>query len=235
MKPDRKLPACRSVIRIDAIVEHCRGKRVLNIGMGGWVDDASKNDAFLTRDALHDSVHYQLSQVAERLTGTDIIQDSLDKMAQLVPGRYVLADLTSADFARRFDERFDVVVFAEVLEHLDDFRAALANIRAVLKPGGTMILTSANAYSADRIGKMLFSYEACHEEHTSYFSYVTIRRLLAMNGFRIGRFDFHTERPIRRSKRSRMALYYAMRGITSVLPQFSEGIFVIAEPIPDGG
>lgn len=230
----RKLPKTDAVIRIDAIVETCRGKRVLNIGMGGWVDDAGKGDLVLTQDALKDSVHYRLSQVAAELTGTDILQDSCDKMGRLVPGEYVRADLTSADFPKRFDTRFDVVVFAEVLEHLDDFRTALANIRRVLAPGGQMILTTANAYSADRMVKMMLNYEAVHEEHTAYFSYLTIRRLLEMNGWAIERFYFHIEQPARNCKRSRHWLFHAMRALTRVLPQFGEGVFVIARPVEKG-
>ena len=232
MKPQRKLPRTRSVLRVDEIVRQCRGKSVLNIGMGGWVESQELGDRYLTQDALQDSVHYRIGQVAARLVGTDILADSLGKMARLVPGDYVCADLMAADFASHFPEQFDIVVFAEVIEHLDDFRTALANIRAVLKPGGLMVLTTANAFSADRIAKMLLNYEANHEEHTSYFSFMTIRRLLEMNRFRIRRFDFHTERPFRSCTRSRFALYYAMRGLTAVMPQFSEGIFVIAEPVP---
>ncbi len=56
----RKLPKTDAVIRIDAIVEACRGKRVLNIGMGGWVDDAGKGDLVLTQDTLKDGVHYRV-------------------------------------------------------------------------------------------------------------------------------------------------------------------------------
>ena len=234
MRSDRKLPRCKSVIRTDAIVDHCRGKNVLNIGMGGWLEDEGKNDQFLTQDALQDSVHYRISKVAAGLTGTDIIADSLERMNQLIPGEYVLADITEESFAAQFGEKFDIVVFAEVIEHLDNFKTALENIRAVLKPGGLMLLTTANAYSADRIAKMILNYEANHEEHTSYFSYLTIKRLLDMNGFRISHFDFHTERPFRSCKRSRFALYYVMRAITAVFPQFSEGIFVLAEPLTKG-
>ena len=226
----RKLPKTDAVIRIDAIVEACRGKRVLNIGMGGWVDDAGKGDLVLTQDALKDGVHYRVSRVAAELTGTDILQDSCDKMARLVPGSYVQADLTSGGFASHFDQEFDVVVFAEVLEHLDDFRSALANIRSVLAPRGQMVLTTANAYSADRIAKMFLNYEAVHEEHTAYFSYLTMLRLLEINGWNMERFDFHIERPARNCKRSRKVLFHAMRGLTRLMPQFGEGIFVIARP-----
>jgi SAM-dependent methyltransferase len=39
------------------------------------------------------------------------------------------------------DESFDTVILLEVLEHLEEPQKALAEIRRVLKPGGTLILT----------------------------------------------------------------------------------------------
>ena len=42
------------------------------------------------------------------------------------------------------DERFDVVVCADVLEHLDDPQATLAALRALLAPGGCIVVSLPN-------------------------------------------------------------------------------------------
>lgn len=44
-------------------------------------------------------------------------------------------------------ERFDVVLSTEVIEHLENPRLTLRNIRRLLKPGGTLILTTPNQES----------------------------------------------------------------------------------------
>lgn len=230
MLDDRKLPSADCVVRVDRIVELCEGKSVLNIGMGGWLDSDPKNTKYLDSSALKASVHYRLSTVADRLVGTDILSFSVDSMRALVPGDYFVGDVTDPDFASDIQETFDIVVFAEVLEHVDNPRAALVNIKRLIGKNGLLLLTTVNAYSADRIVKMLFKYEANHEEHTAYYSFMTIRRLLAMTGYQMELFEFHIERPFPGSKRSRIVLYWVMRLATRILPQFSEGILITARP-----
>jgi SAM-dependent methyltransferase len=42
------------------------------------------------------------------------------------------------------DESFDLVTCSEVLEHVENYRAVLREIRRVLKPGGLMVITTPN-------------------------------------------------------------------------------------------
>jgi SAM-dependent methyltransferase len=60
--------------------------------------------------------------------------------ANLAPEKrpHVLADALSLPFA---PASFDAVLVSEVLEHLADARAALAQIARVLKPGGRLLIT----------------------------------------------------------------------------------------------
>jgi SAM-dependent methyltransferase len=57
----------------------------------------------------------------------------------LDPGvQYACTDVTALPFA---DATFDIVLLLDVLEHVRDERAALAQIARVLRPGGSLILT----------------------------------------------------------------------------------------------
>ncbi len=52
-------------------------------------------------------------------------------------------DITASSFA---DARFDAVMIAEVLEHVEDPRAAVAEIERLLKPGGRLIASTPFIY-----------------------------------------------------------------------------------------
>lgn len=217
------------MVRIDEIVRLAAGRRVLHIGMGGYIDDAAKTAAYVTLD-LPRSLHVRLGQTAAELVGLDINPVAIEAMKTLVPGDYVVGDLMAPGLAERLGRRFDLVVFAEVIEHLDCFRSALGNIRDILGPGGEVLISTANAYALERIGKMVFGYEAVHDEHTSYFSYMTMRRLLAMNGFEMTHFRFNYEKRYRFTGIAERIAYAAMVGTGKILPQFSEGILLLARP-----
>lgn len=78
-----------------------------------------------------------------RLFGVDADATRLAHAARELDGRAMLA-VARAGALPFPPGSFDKVVLAEVLEHLDDDRAALLEIRRVLKPGGVLAVTVPN-------------------------------------------------------------------------------------------
>ncbi|HZP94401.1 MAG TPA: methyltransferase domain-containing protein [Burkholderiales bacterium] len=79
-----------------------------------------------------------IARPAMALTGSEIHEAGLDWTARRVPGaRFLQMD------ARRipFTSEFDVVGAFDVIEHIEDDRAVLAEIRRALVPGGGLIVT----------------------------------------------------------------------------------------------
>ena len=121
------------------------------------------------------------------------------------------------------------MVLSDVIEHLDSVRPALQNVARLLTSDGAAVVTTVNAYGFERIIKMLARYESVHPEHTAYFSYWTMHRLLAMNGLRIASFKYYSvarARPV--GWPSRIA-FVAARLVSRILPQFSEGLVFVVE------
>ena len=80
-------------------------------------------------------------------------------------------------------EMFDVVTSFEVLEHINNPKEEVQNIRQILRPGGLFYFTTPNFNALERYalkGKYnIFAYP----EHLSYYTKKTINYLLSNNGF----------------------------------------------------
>jgi 2-polyprenyl-3-methyl-5-hydroxy-6-metoxy-1,4-benzoquinol methylase len=83
-------------------------------------------------------------------------------------------------------DSFDAVVLADVIEHLFDPRATLAEIRRVLKPGGRLLLLTPDVGSlmARLAGPRWWG---LLDDHYFYFSRATLTRLLTEEGFAVER------------------------------------------------
>jgi len=79
-------------------------------------------------------------------------------------------------------EYFDVVAFADVIEHVRDPKEFLLDVHRVLKPGGITVLVtpSLDSWSRRGMGRKWMEYKV---EHLYYFSKRSIQKLLADCGF----------------------------------------------------
>jgi SAM-dependent methyltransferase len=80
----------------------------------------------------------RLSRQGFEVTSTDVTDEALAVLRERVAGTVVKADATALPFPA---ESFDVVVLAEVLEHLEDDAGALSEAARVLRPRGILAVT----------------------------------------------------------------------------------------------
>jgi 2-polyprenyl-3-methyl-5-hydroxy-6-metoxy-1,4-benzoquinol methylase len=87
-----------------------------------------------------------LGPVPGRVVGTDIAESILETARRACDAAGVDAELVRANLEQLPfpDASFDVVVCAQVIEHLLDARAGLHELARVLRPGGTLLLTTDN-------------------------------------------------------------------------------------------
>ena len=79
--------------------------------------------------------------------GTDIMGLLLEQVSAPIAEQlgltveYAGHDVINDEIPEPWQERFDVVLMRDVIEHLDDAGAALRNIARIMKPGGVILIT----------------------------------------------------------------------------------------------
>ena len=148
------------------------GGRLLEIGCAvGFLLRAARERGF---DAVGVEMSEWASAYARDELGLDVVTGRLEDVA--------------------FDaDSFDVVVMADVIEHLTDPRATLREIRRVLKPGGQLLLLTPDAGSivARAAGARWWG---LLDDHYFYFSRTNLRRFLESEDFVVDTLKSHGRR-----------------------------------------
>ncbi len=154
-----------------------------------------------------------LRLLRERMPGTHLVGvDIASPSVELTRSAGFEAHVADVSKTLPFsDGEFDVVVFGEVIEHLVDPDAALVEISRVLKPDGTLVLTTPNLASWFNrllliVGiQPIFTETSLHanlgrrfmtlgqmkptQGHLKIFTLPALKEMLAANGFAIERIE----------------------------------------------
>lgn len=184
--------------RMRRVLDRAHGPRLLDVG--------SYDGAFLAAVA---SARPEIDAIA-----SDYDDENLRIARFLHPelaDRFVAASVYALPFE---DSTFDCVTFQEVIEHLEGAARAVKELNRVLRPGGTLIVTTPNAYFwrhfADHaraevsarlkrkpasLESVVFFAASEWNRHIYCWTPATLLTLLEVNGFRYTRHDYsHDER-----------------------------------------
>jgi 2-polyprenyl-3-methyl-5-hydroxy-6-metoxy-1,4-benzoquinol methylase len=122
------------------------------------------------------------------VTGVEVDGAAADE-ARKVCRRVIVADLDRLDWVRELSERFDVVVCADVLEHLRDPGGALRGLADLLRPDGYVVASIPNVAHAAVLAELLegrFRYRPLgllDEGHLRFFTRESIYETFERAGF----------------------------------------------------
>lgn len=173
-------PNLERVVREDYLIDACRGKRVLHFGF---------LDIPITVEKISSGtlLHTKISRVASSLYGVDIDEVGITDYRRLTgDSENSDSDLLLPESNLSFlSERFDIILFPEVLEHLVNAGTALKKLKEILllNPGSTLLVTVPNAYSLPHFVFACNNIELVHADHYYCFSPVTLRKLIMDCGF----------------------------------------------------
>ena len=122
---------------------------------------------------------------AERLTGADVSAVALRRARSRVRGAE-LVELAPDEPLPFADGSFDLVLCAETLEHVRDVQLLLSEVRRVLRPGGTLALTTPAHGRLTALRAALVGFEKVFDPlspHLRFFTARSLRALLAELGF----------------------------------------------------
>lgn len=149
----------------------------------GRVLDVACGEGFAARDLI---------RYGFQVCGVDNDPTALEKAA-LYYQQTILADVENDLPA--LDGQFEVIIFADILEHLADPAAVLARFTALLAPGGLVVVSVPNVahwYVRLNLLRGRFDYGQrgiLDRTHLRFFTLRTARRFLEEAGFRIDALD----------------------------------------------
>ena len=213
------------VQRIDLIKQMCKGRKVLHLGCTNYpyTDDSIRNNMLL---------HFDLEKVADDLWGIDFDAESIEMLLRNGSKQIVQADLEKLD-ELALNEKFDVIIAGEMIEHLNNQGLFLNGIKRFLKPDGRLVITTVNAYCGMRFlyyglrGKK-GRQEPVHPDHIAYYSYSTLSLLVKRHGMQVESFLYYDigkeHRPL-----NRWFLNVINDVCVRVAPQWADGVIAVCK------
>jgi SAM-dependent methyltransferase len=151
------------VALLRALAREPRGSRILELGAGGGFVAAALQSRGFTRLTLSDFTATALAELAARVP------------AALLAG----ADAAALPFR---DGVFDIVVSSDLIEHIPEVEAHLAEVARVLVPGGRYYVKTPNR----RVAEAYYRLRGLHDAyfwHPSMFTPAELRAAFALQGF----------------------------------------------------
>lgn len=163
--------------KFELICPHVKNKKVLDLGV-------VQHD--VTREKDEDWLHGLIRDVSSECIGIDINEDGVSELSKR---GYNVRVADATDF--EMDERFEVVVAGDIIEHLADFEGFLESVKQHIEPSGIFIITTPNVYFFRRWLLTLLNGEApVNPQHTCWFDAVTLKQLLNRYGFELESLDY---------------------------------------------
>lgn len=176
-----RVPRMPVVDRDRWLVDLVKGKSVLHVGCTDHPITAQKiaNGRIL---------HGQLLQSASHVVGLDYDSEGVTRLRELFPAQEFIhhnaEELPQCNALQ--NRQFQLVVAADVVEHLSNFGRFLEGVKSLLGANGRLVLTTPCAFSIKRMVPMaLMGIERVHPDHTAYYSLATLKRILSRYGFEI--------------------------------------------------
>lgn len=154
-----------------SIIKDKQGLKILEVGAG-----------------FGETLFYLKTQgIASEAIGMDIFEDEAKKEQYKKIDGFLFGNIEELEFPQ-FDEYFDVILLADVLEHLIEPAIVLAKLKKYLKPDGEVLVSMPNVRHYSAFKKIFLKGNFDYEEsglfdytHRRFFCKKNIRELVETN------------------------------------------------------
>lgn len=226
MKFTKRIPKLTIVLdRYKLIEDYCKNKKVLHLGCvdSGLLDDKIGTDKLL---------HHRLYEVSSYCVGVDIDKLGLEKMAKFYDN-LLYGNIEELSL----NDKFDVIVAGEIIEHIDNCGRFLNSISNYFNENTILIISTPNASYYLFLIYYLFGYESIHPDHNYLFSINSLKQLLQKYNYKLEKMFIVFEKVnfikpndkiiIRLIKMIFNFLFNVPYYLRAIIPQFGKGILFI--------
>ena len=193
----------------ELILKYVKNKTVLDIGCINHDYRCEKDPKWL---------HKRIKSYSKSVVGID----NLEKDAKILNKKgYNLLLKDAENFY--LNKTFDIIIAADIMEHLSNLGSFLNCCHKHLKDEGVMIVTTPNPFSLFAFLNFLTKKVYTNPEHTTWFCKQTMERLLENNRFRIKRMYYHNWKTMYDLKK-RKYIYFKLYPLYNLLCKLIPGV-----------
>ena len=167
--------------RTKAILDACRGKKILHLGCVGFTDCTPSKKLEMARSSLHAT----LSNKGE-CTGIDLDAETVEELRSA--GIFYNVLVGNVEQLEHFEgklSRFDVVLAGDIIEHVSNPGLMLEGIKEFLNDDGILVVSTPNSFGIAAFLRFLGGRFREGEQHVMCFNPITLQQLLARHGYEV--------------------------------------------------
>lgn len=155
------------VNRTDFFKNLCKDKRVLHVGCADYP---------MTKQRIESGtlLHEEISKISKYCVGIDLSEEGIE---ELNSAGYDNVKRVDAESMSNLNEKFDIVLAADVVEHMCSPFLFLQNVSKNLSDDGLLIISVPSAFSIKILQYAFSNIEATHKDHCYYFSVKSLSEL----------------------------------------------------------
>ncbi len=166
----------------DLVLSACKNKAVLHVG-------ATDSPYHLEKAEKGVLLHQRLQIVSKNLIGIDIDKKAIEELKSYFGiDNIYYGDVVKGTYEIDIGKfNFEIIVFSDVIEHLDCPIKALKNLKNLMGNGTKLIMTAPNAFSYHNLINIIRGIENVHPDHKFWTSSKTLHQLVDNAGLKIER------------------------------------------------